>query len=425
MTTMPIYLSRETAPLKWGDSAIISYLNKGTTVHYRPSDRLTILQRAGRSLDSQGIKRIKFAGSGWDLDATWHFWQGFRNPKRDNIVEWPKLAKKEQKELVDRLLIIDWVRDTINLPADELGPVELAQRSVTLISSLTNKFDYQLFYGEELNDKGYAGLYTVGRGSPRPPALLVLDYNPTKRASATTKACLVGKGITFDSGGYSLKPTNYMESMKSDMGGAALAAGALALAISQGLDQRVKLILCCADNLVDGNACKLGDIIRYRNGKTVEIINTDAEGRLVLADGLLEAQQSTPQLLIDCATLTGSAKVAVGNEYHSLLSFDTNLAEKVLACAEQEKELFWRLPLAEFHRKQMPSAFADINNSGSANGAGASIAAAFLSYFVKNYQKNWVHIDCSATYCKASTDLWATGATGIGVRTLAQLLLNY
>lgn len=424
MTAMPLFLSSKPAPLKWGKAALLSSQNKGITIHYQEPQRLVMLQQAGRQLDSQGIKSIRFLGKGWDLEATWHFWQGFRNPKRNNVAEWPELEKTDLQELQNRLQIIDWVRDTINMPADELSPVELAQRAVTLISSFTNNIEYKLMYGKELNDKGYAGIYTVGRGSSRPPAMLVLDYNPTDRARAATHACLVGKGITFDSGGYSLKPTEFMENMKADMGGAALAAGALTFAISQGLNKHVKLILCCADNLVDGNAFKLGDIIRYRNGKTVEIRNTDAEGRLVLADGLIEAEYSKPHLLIDCATLTGAAKAAVGNDYHSVLSFDHALAEKVLQCAIREKELFWRLPLAEFHRKQLPSAFADLDNTGKANTAGASVAAAFLSYFVPNYLKNWVHIDCSATYRKSAGELWATGATGVGVRTLSRLLLD-
>jgi len=139
--------------------------------------------------------------------------------------------------------------------------------------------------------------------------------------------------------------------------------------------------------LVSGDAFKLGDIIRYRNDVSVEIENTDAEGRLVLADGLLCANDDNPKYLIDCATLTGAAKVAVGNDYHSLLSFDQALSQRLLTCAQAEYEPFWQLPLAEFHRSQFPSSFADIGNSGLPNTAGASTAAAFLSYFVNNYQK--------------------------------------
>ncbi|QIQ22372.1 aminopeptidase PepB [Zophobihabitans entericus] len=421
---MPISLTNRPASLQWGKNALLSAKDDGMQIHYQVDNKLQSAQRAGRKLDSQGIKSVTLIGKGWDLETTWHFWQGFRSPKRNNVITWPELSKKHQKELTDRLLIIDWVRDTINMPAEELGPVTLAQRCVSLIASVTDSFEYKIIKGEELKDKNYMGIYTVGRGSSHAPALLVLDYNPTQDPKAPIFASLVGKGITFDSGGYSLKPTSFMESMKSDMGGAATVAGSLALAITRGLKKRVKLFICCADNMVSGDAFRLGDIIHYRNGKTVEVTNTDAEGRLVLADGLIDAEHDNPGWILDCATLTGAAKIAVGNDYHSLLTFDDQLAGKLFTSAAEENEPFWRLPLAEFHRSQIPSPFADLNNSGSANTAGASTAAAFLSYFLKNYQKNWLHIDCSATYRKSAVDLWATGATGIGVRTIANLLLS-
>ncbi|MEG9082967.1 aminopeptidase PepB, partial [Escherichia coli] len=181
--------------------------------------------------------------------------------------------------------------------------------------------------------------------------------------------------------------------------------------------------LCCADNMVSGNAFKLGDIIRYRNGKNVEVMNTDAEGRLVLADGLIDASAQKPELIIDMATLTGAAKTALGNDYHALFSFDDKLAARLLASAAAENEPFWRLPLAEFHRSQLPSNFAELNNTASAAyPAGASTAAGFLSHFVENYHEGWLHIDCSATYRKAAVEQWSAGATGLGVRTVANLL---
>ena len=216
-----------------------------------------------------------------------------------------------------------------------------------------------------------------------------------------------------------------MDSMKSDMGGAATLTGALALAIDRGLKKRVKLYLCCADNMVSGNAFRLGDIIRYRNGKSVEVMNTDAEGRLVLADGLIDASEQNPELMIDAATLTGAAKMALGNDYHALFSFDDTLAQSLLDSAASENEPFWRLPLAEFHRSHLPSNFADLNNiAAPSHTAGASTAAAFLSHFVKNYQQGWLHIDCSATYRKGAVEQWSAGATGLGVRTVANLLLK-
>ena len=213
--------------------------------------------------------------------------------------------------------------------------------------------------------------------------------------------------------------------MRTDMGGAALLTGALGFAIARGLNQRVKLYLCCAENLISNNAFKLGDIITYKNGVTAEVLNTDAEGRLVLADGLIEADSQNPNFIIDCATLTGAAKMAVGNDYHSVLSMDDDLVKNLFQSAQEENEPFWRLPFEDFHRSQINSSFADIANIGSVPvGAGASTATAFLSYFIKNYQQNWLHIDCSATYRKSGSDLWAVGATGIGVQTLANLMLS-
>ena len=301
---------------------------------------------------------------------------GYKGPKGTRKIEWANLDEAGQKELESRLKIIDWVRDTINAPAEELGPEQLAQRAVDLLCGVADdKMSYRITKGEDLREQNYMGIHTVGRGSERPPVLLALDYNPTGDKEAPVFACLVGKGITFDTGGYSLKQSAFMDSMKSDMGGAATITGALAFAITRGLNKRVKLYLCCADNMVSGNAFKLGDIIRYRNGKNVEVMNTDAEGRLLLAS------------------------------------------------AAAENEPFWRLPLAEFHRSQLPSNFAELNNTASAAyPAGASTAAGFLSHFVENYHEGWLHIDCSATYRKAAVEQWSAGATGLGVRTVANLL---
>ncbi|WP_318370841.1 aminopeptidase PepB [Enterobacter sp.] len=426
MTTEAMKITLATAPAdaRWGEKATYSINNDGITLHLTGKDDLGLIQRAARKIDGLGIKHVAFAGEGWDADRSWAFWQGYKGPKGSRKVEWASLPDDQQKELESRRKIIDWVRDTINAPAEELGPEQLAQRAVDLLSGVGgDSVSYRITKGEDLREQDYMGIYTVGRGSERTPVLLALDYNPTGDKDAPVHACLVGKGITFDSGGYSIKQTAFMDSMKSDMGGAATVSGALAFAITRGLNKRVKLYLCCADNMISGNAFRLGDIIRYRNGKTVEVMNTDAEGRLVLADGLINADKQKPQMIIDAATLTGAAKTALGNDYHALLSFDDNLANRLLASAAAENEPFWRLPLAEFHRSQLPSNFAELNNTASAAfPAGASTAAGFLSHFVENYREGWLHIDCSATYRKAAVEQWSAGATGLGVRTIANLL---
>ncbi|MDR0218767.1 MAG: aminopeptidase PepB [Enterobacteriaceae bacterium] len=428
---MPITLSYEPAKPCWGEKALISSGDQGMTIHLSDkqteiSSQLAQVQQAGRKINGQGVHNVSLIGEGWDLEKSWAFWLGFRAPKGLRTIEWPQLNAEEKQELEHRIKFIDWVRDTINLPAEELGPDQLAQRVINLLNSVAgDAISHRIIKGDALREQGYAGVHTVGRGSSREPVFLELDFNPSANKNEPVFACLVGKGITFDSGGYSLKPSNFMESMKSDMGGSATLSGALALAISRGLNQRVKLFLSIADNMVSGNAFKLGDIIRYRNGKSVEVMNTDAEGRLVLADGLIDASAQKAALIIDAATLTGAAKTAVGNDYHSVLSFDDKLATELLASANAEHEQFWRLPLAEFHRHHLPSGFADLNNVASpAHTAGASTAAAFLSHFVENYKKGWVHIDCSAAYRKSAVEQWATGATGTGVRTIANLLLK-
>ncbi|MDF7661718.1 aminopeptidase PepB [Erwiniaceae bacterium L1_54_6] len=428
MTTQPmtITLSSQAADARWGEKALLSSNDSGMTLHLTGADALLSIQRAARKLDGQGIRHVALSGEDWDLEKCWAFWQGYRGPKGSRQVEWPTLSEHDQSEFDRRLKIVDWVRNIINLPAEDLSPEQLAHGAIDLISDVGgNAVSYRITKGEDLREQGYLGIHTVGRGSTRPPVLLALDYNPGGDENTPVYACLVGKGITFDTGGYSLKQSSFMDSMKSDMGGAATVTGALALAISRGLNKRVKLYLCCADNMVSGNAFRLGDIIRYRNGKTVEVMNTDAEGRLVLADGLIDASAQNPELLIDAATLTGAAKTALGNDYHALFTFDDVLAQSLLGSAAGENEAFWRLPLAEFHRSHLPSNFADLNNIASpAHSAGASSAAAFLSHFVSKYQQGWLHIDCSATYRKSAVEQWSAGATGLGVRTIANLLLK-
>lgn len=430
---MEIILSTRPASDAWGKNAILSFNGDEAVIHLKNNEKndRTLVQRAARKLRGQGIKEIELVGEEWNLDFCWAFYQGFYTAKQDYAIEFPHLDDEPQNELLARIECGDFVRGIINEPAQSLTPVKLAERAAEFITAQAENYaeksavSFKVVFGEELEAQGYHGIWTVGKGSANPPAMLQLDFNPSQDPNAPVLACLVGKGITFDSGGYSIKPSDGMSTMRTDMGGAALLTGALGFAIARGLNQRVKLYLCCAENLVSSNAFKLGDIITYKNGVTAEILNTDAEGRLVLADGLIEADRQHPDFIIDCATLTGAAKVAVGNDYHSVLSMDDELISALFQSAQEENEPFWRLPFEEFHRSQISSSFADIANIGTVPvGAGASTATAFLSYFVKNYQQNWLHIDCSATYRKSASDLWGVGATGIGVQTLANLLLE-
>ncbi|MDP8052449.1 aminopeptidase PepB [Pasteurella atlantica] len=424
---MKIYLSTQPAPEQWGNNALISFNDEGIIIHLR-DNALNSIQQAARKIKNQGITTVSLIGNAWMLEECWAFQQGFASVKNCGKINFPKLTKQEQSELDARIRCTQFTKELINAPSDVVTPEVLVHKAVTFIEEFAkNSISVKVISGEALKEQNYQGIWAVGKGAVNSPAMLQLDYNPTNDENAPVLACLVGKGITFDTGGYSLKPSNSMETMRTDMGGAALLTGALGLAIARGLKQRVKLYLCCAENSISGQAMKLGDIIHYSNGVSVEVLNTDAEGRLVLADGLIEADKQNPNYIIDCATLTGAAKMAVGNDYHSILSIDDQLIEQLLTSAKAENEKFWRLPFEEFHRNQTASSFADIANVGSLPagvGAGASTATAFLSYFVKNYAQNWLHIDCSATFRKSPNELWATGATGIGVKTLANLLLK-
>ncbi|WP_318429142.1 aminopeptidase PepB [Photobacterium leiognathi] len=423
-TIMAVSLSQQAADAQWGNNALVSFGPEGAVVHLTENDTLGNLQRAARKLDAQGIKQVTLSGEGWDLENVWAFIQGHRNSKPGNTVTWPALSDSDEAELTARLKATEWVREIINQPADVVRPSQLAARAGEFIKSLAPEHvTYKIIKGNDLLDEGWNGIHAVGRGSDHRPAMLRLDYNPTGDADAPVFACLVGKGITFDSGGYSIKPSGGMTAMKADMGGAALATGGLALAMARGLNKRIKLVLCCAENMISGRALKLGDIIKYKNGTTVEILNTDAEGRLVLADGLIYANSQNPEIVIDCATLTGAAKMALGNDYHALLSFDAELSHQALTAAAEENEGMWPLPLADMHRNMLPSNFADLANISSGEFMpGASTAAAFLSYFVDDYKKGWMHIDASGTFRKSANEQWSAGATGMGVRTLANIL---
>lgn len=425
---MKIYLSQEKAQSSWGENALISAQAEAVFIHLpeKKENYLSLIQQAARKIKNLGIQDVSLEEN-WDTEERWAFYLGFDSVKNKGNIK----GLNDHNEIDERLIATEFVKSLINSPSDQVTPITLAERAANFIyeqaeqMGLANAVSFEILCGEALLTEGYHGIWTVGKGSQNPPAMLKLEFNPTQDPNAPVLACLVGKGITFDTGGYSLKPSDAMSTMRTDMGGAALLTGALGYAISKGLTQRVQLYLCCAENMVSSNAFKLGDIITYRNGVSVEVLNTDAEGRLVLADGLIDASQQNAKFIIDAATLTGAAKVALGNDYHALLSMDEQLTQQFLAVAKQTGEAFWRLPFEELHRKQTASQFADIANVGSVPvGAGASTAAAFLSYFVENYSQNWLHIDCSATFRKTASELWGAGATGIGVRTVAEFLLS-
>ncbi|GAA5445897.1 peptidase B [Microbulbifer sp. NBRC 101763] len=409
----------------WSDSALLSFTGGDAFIHIGATNGASLVaaQRAARRLDGMGVTEVALSGDGWDIESRWAFWAGYFNPKVTKTIHWGSEDDEEIKELAARESAARWVREITNGTPDDVSPRVLAESAAEMLQKLAPQaLSYRIVAGDDLLREGFVGIHNVGRGSVREPVMLQVDYNPTGEDTAPVDTCLVGKGITFDSGGYSIKPSSNMATMKSDMGGAAMVTGGLALAIARGLNKRVKMYLCCAENLVSGHAFKLGDIIKYKNDVTVEVLNTDAEGRLVLADGLIAASEEQPRWLLDAATLTGAAKMAVGRDFNSVFSFEDEMARKVLDAAAQENEKAWRLPLENFHLEQTPSSFADISNIGIDGSPGASTAAAFLARFVPKEGRNWVHMDLSGSYQPAANDLWATGAKGHGLRTIARFL---
>lgn len=425
---LQISLAATAADTRYGNNPLLTPSADGYQIHLPTTEPLRAVQKAGRTLDGLGLQQVQLAGPGWTLDKQWAFYQGFCSAKKLGGVSWTGSAS-DVEQLVQLQQCFAWAKKQTNQTPEDLSPAALASEAVSLIEAVAPRGSVtaRTLVGDELLAEGWIGLHAVGRGSDRPPVMLVLDYNPTGQADAKVAAALVGKGITFDSGGYSIKASEGMLTMKCDMGGAATVTAALALAILQGLAVRVQLILCCAENLINGRAYKLGDILTYKNGVSVEVVNTDAEGRLVLADGLQYAAATGAPLVIDAATLTGAAMMAVGSEYNALFALDKDLQNRVLAYASQVQEPAWPLPLERWHQQQCPSPYADTANSRPVKGGGAggaSNAAGFLSRFVGNDGKGWLHIDLAAAFNNTANGMWGAGATGMGIRLVAATLLQ-
>ncbi|MBN2083091.1 leucyl aminopeptidase [bacterium] len=306
-------------------------------------------------------------------------------------------------------------RDLANTPANDLVPLDLADFARRLAKE--HGLSFKALSAAQLEKGGYVGLTQVGKGSVHPPVMFTLTYQPKVSNRQAQPLCLVGKGLCFDAGGVNLKPWEGMWNMKADMGGAAAVIGAMkSIAL---LKPRVEVtaVIGSAINVLDGKAVLPGDILRYRNGRTVEIQNTDAEGRLVLADALLYSQQILKQRrIVDFATLTGACARALGVQYIGLLSRAQGLKADVERAAEISGENTWELPLHPEYRLQLKSSIADVRNIGGAI-AGAQTAAWFLHEFIEE-KTEYVHLDIAGTFLTEKEDkYWSqAGMTGSGVR---------
>jgi len=310
---------------------------------------------------------------------------------------------------------VQLVRDLGNTPPNELTPTRLAQRAKETLEPFSVKCT--VFDKKAIEKLSMGGLLAVARGSQEEPRFVVMEYTP-KRARKTV--CLVGKGITFDSGGISIKPADRMEEMKFDMAGAAAVIGIMQAAARLELPVRLIGLVATTENLPSGSAYKPGDIIRMMSGKSVEIVNTDAEGRMILGDALHYAARFEPDHLIDFATLTGACVVALGAEATGIFSSDDVLAQKLIDAGEHVGERLWRLPEWDEYKEQIRSEWADMKNSGGRWG-GAITAAVFLKEFVKC--PSWAHLDIAGTaWAEGETAREPKGATGVGVRATIEFL---
>jgi leucyl aminopeptidase len=309
-------------------------------------------------------------------------------------------------------------RDMVNEPANYMTPTRMAEAA----EELASKYDLEskVLDQKDMEEMGMGALLGVAKGSNQPPKLITLSYKGDKSSEKTLG--LLGKGITFDSGGISIKPSEGMGDMKDDMAGAAAVMNALGAIAQLKPKINVTAIVPATENLPSGTALKPGDVLKASNGKTIEVISTDAEGRLILADALSYAQKLGLSPLIDLATLTGACRVALGTLYSGLFGNNGDWIDKVLRAAARTGERMWQMPLPEEYKEQNKSEIANVKNTGNRYG-GAITAALFLSEFVDNTP--WVHIDIAGTaFSNKESGYIIKGATGVGVRTLVELALR-
>jgi leucyl aminopeptidase len=338
------------------------------------------------------------------------------------IVEQDKRKLQAVRKGIDRGRILgqaaNHTRDMANEPANELPPAKLAQRAETLAADAG--LACEVLDDKQLKKLGMGGVLGVGSGSTNPPRFIILKYRGGKKSD--TGMALIGKGITFDSGGISIKPAAGMEAMKGDMsGGAAIIAAMWAIAKLKPA-VNVTALIPTAENMPSGTAIRPGDVLRAMNGKTIEVINTDAEGRLILADAICYARNEKLSPLVDVATLTGAMAIALGPGATGFMANDDRLATSISRAGDAAGELMWRFPLIDEYGEGLKSNVADIKNTGNRNG-GAISAAKFLHFFAEDTP--WAHIDMAGTDdSDKDKGIYVKGSTGIPTRTLINLVLS-
>jgi len=322
----------------------------------------------------------------WDL-GSYRFTRYKRGKRKPADLQVDGSARvRESLELAHAVRL---VRDLVNTPAEDMGPQDLADIAQEQAERFGGEFDE--WVGDELLAQNFPAIHAVGRAAARPPRLLEINWGDPKHP----RVAIVGKGVCFDSGGLDIKTAEGMRLMKKDMGGAAHAIALARLVMQRKLPVRLQMLVPAVENAISGAAFRPGDVLRTRKGLTVEVGNTDAEGRLVLCDALAYAVEGKPKTIIDFATLTGAARVALGPELPALFANDEKLAARLLAASEATADPMWRLPLWRNYRRLYDSDVADINNSGRGGFAGSIVGALFLDHFVPE-DMPWAHFDVYA-----------------------------
>lgn len=340
----------------------------------------------------------------------------YKSEKKDRIDEitFAKFSENDVKEGIIFGEAMKFTRDLANEPAQSATPAKLAQTAKSL-----EGIETKVFEKEECEKMGMGAFLAVGQGSAQPPKFIHMKYkgnNPKKRIA------IIGKGICFDSGGLDLKPASSMLTMKDDMSGAACVLGVMSALAKLQPDIEVHGLIAACENMPSGTSYKPGDILTAKNGKTIEVDNTDAEGRLTLADALCYASELEVDEVIDIATLTGAVVVALGNFVTGIMGNDDNLIKKIIKTADDSGEKYWQLPMYKEYFNSLKSDIADMKNTGSRMG-GASAAGVFLQEFVDG--PKWAHIDIAGTaYLEKPQKEFIAGATGAGVRTLLNYIKN-
>ena len=412
----------------------------GSAKKFSPYDLRRVAGTAARALKSRGIRSFAFvAPTGIAEDeAVRAIVEGahvgnfdpdyYRSDRKDQKIDAVTVVAGGDKAALEKAAheaqIVgesqNFTRDLVNEPSNRMTPTILAERAKKMSAEVGLKCE--VYGADKIKELKMGAFWSVAQGSDEPPALIVMTYEPAG-APAKPVLGLVGKGITFDTGGISIKPADGMEKMKYDMAGGATMIGAMrAIAL---LKPKVKVIgiVCATENMPSGKAQKPGDVQIAMSGKSIEIINTDAEGRLVLADGLYYARQLGCTHLVDAATLTGAVVVALGYTNAGIFANDDDMYERLKAANTKAGEKMWRMPLDEEYKDQIRSSIADIMNSGGRWG-GAATAAMFLKEFAEDTP--WIHLDIAGTAWMEDQKPWiAKGPSGIALRSLVEFVKSF